>query len=33
LAIEGQMAMEGLELVVVPRQIRVIPRPARPLEP
>jgi uncharacterized repeat protein (TIGR03943 family) len=33
LAIEGQMAMDDQELVVVPRQIRVIPRPARPLEP
>ena len=33
LAIEGQMAVEGERLVVVPQRIRPIPRPARPLEP
>jgi uncharacterized repeat protein (TIGR03943 family) len=33
LAIEGRMAAEGERLVVVPRRIRAIPRPARPLEP
>jgi uncharacterized repeat protein (TIGR03943 family) len=33
LAIEGQMAVDGRQLVVVPRQIRRIPRPLRPLEP
>ena len=33
LAIEGRMAVDGEQLVVVPRQIRPIPRPARPLEP
>ena len=33
LAIEGRMAVEGQQLVVVPQRIRAIPRPARPLEP
>jgi uncharacterized repeat protein (TIGR03943 family) len=37
LAIEGVMALEGPpgseQLVVVPREVQVIPRPARPLEP
>jgi len=33
LAIEGRMAVEGKQLVVVPQRIRAIPRPARPLEP
>ena len=33
LAIEGRMAVEGQQLVVVPQRIRTIPRPARPLEP
>ena len=33
LAIEGRMAAEGQQLVVVPQRIRPIPRPARPLEP
>jgi uncharacterized repeat protein (TIGR03943 family) len=33
LAIEGTMAAEGDQLVVVPSVVRPIPRPARPLEP
>ena len=33
LAIEGTMAADGDQLVVVPAVIRPIPRPARPLEP
>jgi uncharacterized repeat protein (TIGR03943 family) len=33
LAIEGSMAADGDQLVVVPAVIRSIPRPARPLEP
>jgi len=33
LAIEGTMAADGDQLVVVPATIRPIPRPARPLEP
>ncbi|MEB3307074.1 MAG: TIGR03943 family protein, partial [Cyanobacteriota bacterium] len=33
LAIEGQMAVVDRRLMVVPDQIRVIPRPDRPLEP
>jgi uncharacterized repeat protein (TIGR03943 family) len=33
LAIEGTMAAENDQLVVVPTVIRPIPRPARPLEP
>lgn len=33
LAIEGRMAVEGQQVVVVPERIQPIPRPARPLEP